>query len=120
MSRAVTVMDTAKSTPAVPHHADILSFVKRRKPRGGGIDHWVVSPTGDYDEDCKAGRRLAAEFLTYIGNYPTYGSATLLNLIVHDMIECAKAGKEWGGVHVGFLQEVSGFAMSTAKRYVQR
>lgn len=106
-------------TPNVPHHADTLSFMKKRKPRGSGIDHWAVKPSGKYGEDCEAGKRLAAEYLTHLGNYPTEGNATLLGCIVRDMIEHAAAGEPWNGVQTGFLIEVNRFAMSTAKRYVQ-
>src|SRR5688500_12283587 len=69
------------------HPADDISFMKRRKPRGTGIDYWSVEATGHYDLDCTEGKELAREYLTYIGQHPTYGNATLLGLIVRDMVE---------------------------------
>lgn len=40
----------------VPHHADVLSFMKRRKPRGTGINYWAVKPSGNYSRDYETGR----------------------------------------------------------------
>ena len=66
--------------------ADVLSFMKRRKPRGGGINYWLVDQTGNYPEKCNRGKQLATEYLTFVGQYPAYGEY-LLSDIVHSMIE---------------------------------
>ena len=93
---------------------DALSFIKGRKPKGGGHDYWSVLPSGNYPADCETGRFLATEYLTFIGNYPTVGNATLLNCIVREMVEKATIGKGWSGVHLGFIRTVNEFAMATA------
>jgi hypothetical protein len=100
--------------PKEPHPADDLSFMKRRRPKGGGIDYWLINPTGNYSADCEAGRKLADEYLAYIGEHPTNGNTTLLTCIVHEMIDRAIAGQKWSGVHVGFLASVNRYAMATA------
>ena len=94
--------------------SDTLSFVKRRKPKVGGFDYWSISPSGHYTADCEAGRLLAVEYLAFIGNYPTVGNATLLNCIVRDMIEHAKSGNDWSGVHLGFIRTINEYAMAAA------
>src|SRR5664279_3650473 len=96
------------------HHAEALSFMQVRKKRGTGIDYWIVESSGKYGVDCDKGGQLADEYLTYIGEYPTVGNATLLNCIVHEMIDRAKAGEPWTGIHVGFLRGVNDYAMVTA------
>lgn len=109
---------TRKQQP--PHHADDLSFMRRRRPKGSGIDYWVVAPVapkigvGGYTADCETGRRLADEYLSYIGKHPTYGNATLLTCIVHEMIDRAKAGEGWSGINVGFLSQINRHAMAMA------
>jgi hypothetical protein len=85
-----------------------------RKKRGTGIDYWIVETSGNYTVDCDKGRQLADEYLTFIGEYPTVGNATLLNCIVREMIDRAKAGEPWTGIHVGFLRGVNDYAMTTA------
>ena len=92
--------------------SDALSFVRRRKPKGAGFDYWSISPSGNYTADCEAGRLLAVEYLAFIGNYPTVGNATLLNCIVHDMIEHTKSGNDWSGVHLGFIRTINECAMA--------
>jgi hypothetical protein len=99
----------------LPHPADDLSFMKRRKPRGTGIDYWLINPTDDSSADCETGRKLAEEYLAYIGEHPTYGNATLLTCIVHEMIERARDGQKWSGIHVGFLRVVNDHAMAIAR-----
>ncbi|MGH6792382.1 MAG: hypothetical protein ACRECF_06555, partial [Methyloceanibacter sp.] len=59
----------------VPHPTDALSFMKKRKPRGSGINYWDVDAT----DDCGKGKELAREYLAYIGQYPTVFNATLLH-----------------------------------------
>ena len=98
-----------------PHPADDLSFMEPSIRRGKGIEYWLVSPTGNYTEDCEIGSRLADEYLTYIGQHPTNFNATLLTSIVREMIDRAKDGAEWSGVHVGFLAGVNRMAMALAR-----
>lgn len=97
------------------HPADDLSFFKLRKPKGTGIDYWDVTPSGNYGADCNTGTALAEEYLAYIGANPTVGNGTLLTCIVREMIDQAKAGQPWSGVHVGFLAEVNRYAMAAAR-----
>ena len=98
-----------------PHSDDNLPFITRRKPKGkGGYDYWDVTPSGNYGQDCEAGTALAGEYLAYIGANPTYGNATLLTCIVREMIDHAKEGRPWTGLHVGFLAEVNRYAMIAA------
>lgn len=97
-----------------PHPADDVSFMAPRPKRGTGIDYWIVHPSGSYGEDCEGGRRLAEEYFAYVGKYSTVGNSTLLTCIVREMIERAKSGEEWSGVHVGFLAGINGYAMSMA------
>lgn len=104
----------AMAKRAQPPGSDELSFVTKRKPRGTGFDYWNVKPTGSYEADCETGKALADEYLAFIGAYPTYGNATLLTCIVRDMIDQAKAGASWSGMHVGFLARVNRCAMAMA------
>ncbi|MFG1306025.1 hypothetical protein V5F34_18040 [Xanthobacter autotrophicus] len=106
--------------PKVPHYADALSFMALRKPRGSGIDHWAVSPTGHYSADYETGERLAGEFLTFIGTYPTVCHSTLLTCVLRDMIDHAVAGQGWSGVHAGFARGVTRYAMATARIVVSQ
>jgi hypothetical protein len=101
------------ATAILAPSSDYLSFVKCRK-RGGGYDYWAVSPSGSYSVDCEAAKRLAEEYLAYIGNWPTNGNATLLTCIVRSMLDQAIAGGKWSGLHVGFLAGVNGHAMLAA------
>jgi hypothetical protein len=94
----------------VPHHADVLSFMKRRKPKGSGINHWAVKPSGNYSRDYETGRARGSEYLAFIGRYPTNGNATLLNSIVREMAERGRVG----GVEFGFLNCVNEYAMFAA------
>lgn len=47
-----------------------LSFVTRSKD--GTLDFWAVEPTGDYDQDRRAGKEMAAETARFIkgGGHP--------------------------------------------------
>jgi hypothetical protein len=94
----------------VPHHADVLSFMKRRKPKGSGIDYWAVKSSGSYSRDYETGRVLGGEYLAFIGRYPTVGNATLLNCIVREMAERGQIG----GLEIGFLRCVNEHAMVAA------
>jgi hypothetical protein len=58
--------------------------------------------------------KLAYEYLAYIGEHSTYGNGALLTSIVRGMIDRAKAGQKWSGVHVGFLAGVNRHAMAIA------
>lgn len=103
-----------------PHETDVLSFMRRRKKsEGGGIDYWNVKPTGNYVDDCATGKRLAAEYLAFVGEWPTVGNGTLLGCIVHDMMERSLNGEPWSGVHFGFLGEINHCAMMMAVRFRQ-
>lgn len=98
-----------------PHETDVLSFMRRRKRNeGGGIDYWNVKPTGNYVDDCATGQQLGAEYLAFIGEWPTVGNGTLLGCIVSDMMKRAAKGEAWSGVHLGFLSRVNEYAMVTA------
>ncbi|RVA06594.1 hypothetical protein EN932_28370 [Mesorhizobium sp. M7A.F.Ca.US.002.01.1.1] len=104
----------------LPHHADALSFMRRRKPRGSGVDHWIVEASGNYRVDCNLGHQLADEYLNFIGDHPTNGNATLLGCIVNDMVRVrTEELKPWGrhltGVEIGFLGEINKFAMAVAQ-----
>ena len=112
-----TVRAATEGLPKISstHHASALSFMSTKKQRGTGIDYWLVASTGRYGEDCEAGRALAAEYLAYIGEQPTVGNASLLTCIVRDMIDQAKAGSGWSGVHAGFLRQINEYAMAAAR-----
>lgn len=105
---------TALAKKAKPPRFDALSFVTRNKRPVGGYNYWDVTPSGSYGTDCLDGEILAREFLAFIGAHPTNANGTLLNSIVHEMIKQAKAGAEFGGLHIGFLGCVNRFAMAMA------
>ena len=112
-----TKSQSQKCSPSV----DALSFVKRRKPKGGGgFDYWSISSSGNYSADCDEGKAFAAEYLTFIGKNPTVGNATLLNCIVREMVEHASSGKGWSGVHLGFIRTINEYAMATAVRAAEQ
>lgn len=117
MSTTDATRATAELMPAKPspHSADALSFMVALKPRGSGINHWNVEITGNYSTDCDSGKALGAEFLRFLGTNPTNGNASLLQCIVHDMIDQGVAGKPWTGAHVTFLQSINRAAMATAQ-----
>lgn len=120
MSNIIKLVDVRKRRRAkVAHHADVLSFMKLRKPRGSGIDYWAVAASGDYSRDCETGTALGREYLAYLGQYPTVGNATLLNCIVHDMVS-QRAGGRLTGIEIGFLCRVNEYAMATAAALVER
>lgn len=97
-----------------PHPADALSFMKRRKPRGTGIDYWIAESTGDCTADWEKGRALSEEFLSFIGRHPTAGSVSLLGPIVNSMMEKRAAQGRLSGVELAFLAGVMGHATSAA------
>lgn len=99
-------LDVPKPPRGVSPSAD-LSFVTEG-------DYWNVESTGSSHEDWKLGRRLADEFLTYIGEYPSDLTAMLLSSIVKSMIEKAAAGEEFGGIQVAFLSRIGRYAMAAA------
>lgn len=105
----------AKHKTAQPHHADDLSFMARRIPKGTGIHYWLPKPSGNQSEDWETGKRLGDQYLDYIGKHPTVGHEFLLSNIVHDMLEQAKAGQPWNAVIGGFLRRVNIYAMSAAR-----
>jgi hypothetical protein len=116
MEGTVTNVVQLRSNPRrkEPHPADDLSFMKRRKPRGTGIDYWVVETTGDYGSDCQKGRVLADEYLEYIGEHPTYGNLTLLHDIVGDMLKALRPDGRLPGTAIGFLSAVNAAATLSA------
>jgi hypothetical protein len=105
----------ARDKAATPPRPDALSFVSKRKAKGGSFNYWAVKPAGSYSADYAAGAVLAEEYLRFIGAHPTYGNGTLLTCIVHDMIEQAKDGGPWSGLHAGFLTGVNRHAMAAAR-----
>ena len=108
---------TETSAKLDPPRDSTLSFVTDAKNVGskrGGYCYWHVNPTGNYFEDCELGAKLASEYLSFIDQWPTYGNRTLLTCIVRDMIDLAKAGSPWSGVHVGVLSNVNGYVMTAA------
>lgn len=116
-----------QASPKVPHHADTLSFMKRRKRKeGGGINSWAVEPTGDYVADGETGHALAQEYLSFIGRYPTYGNRTLLGEIVDGMASVAiqrgpdKPWRQISGLELGFLSEINRYAMAAAHMLFER
>lgn len=116
MSDIVKLSDIRKAHRAaeVSAHPKSLSFVSKKKPRGGGFNYWDVTPTGCHSSDCETGKALAREYLAFIGTHHTVGNSTLLACIVHDMFDQAKNGGAWSGVHTAFLNDVNGCAMMAA------
>ena len=103
MTDVISLADRRSVRPIPPHEADTLSFMRRRKGGGGGIDYWHVRASGKYSADCETGQKLAAEYLAFLAEYPTNGNMTLLQCIVSHMV---KSG-QWNGVCVGFLRTVN-------------
>ena len=97
------------------HHADELSFMAPRKPKGTGIHYWLAKPSGNRSQDWERGRQLADEYLSYIGKHPTYGNELLLSDIVHDMMEQAQSGQKWNGLQASFLRSINIYAMAAAR-----
>lgn len=105
---------TRKPRPQpAPHAADDLSFMRRKK-KGGGIDYWTVKASSSYSADCETGHVLAKEYIAYLAKHPTNGNAYLLGNIVHDVMEQAKSGKGWNGIHTTFFRDINVYAMSMA------
>lgn len=115
MGEIVHFPDSKKKQTPKPlsptHHAETLSFMRRRKPRGSGIDYWVVKPTGDGEKDRRKGRELAVEYLKYLRQHPTYGNMTLLNCIVREMMDRSENGEKWSGIHMGFIGKIHELAV---------
>ncbi|MBX5008743.1 hypothetical protein HJB67_01895 [Rhizobium lentis] len=89
---------------------DTLSFIERRAMEGG-YNYWANVPRGaSYTKECEIGRRLAEEFIKFIGAYHNCGNATLLGSIVIDM-ENNGAGR---GHKIGFLNTINKYAMGGA------
>jgi hypothetical protein len=93
------------------HPVDDLSFMARRVLKGTGCDYWKVESTGNYTGDCAMGRKLAKEYLAYIGEHPTNGNATLLGCIVNDMMSRVEDRGRLGGIEIAFLATVNESAM---------
>ena len=119
MSNVVNLAEARRKPPPVappklPHPADALSFMKFRKPKGSGIDYWIVAPTGDYSADYAKGSELGREFLAYIGQHPTNGNTTILTPIVSDMMKRVAPCGRLSGIEIGFLNCVNEVAMVAA------
>lgn len=100
-----------------PHKSDDLSFVTARQE--GGYNYWNVTPVANED-GYLTGQRLGNEFLAFIGRFPSYGNSTLLGCIVNDMIaaregKASRSGKRLSDIERGFLSQVTGYAMATAR-----
>lgn len=98
------------------HPADDLSFMASKKPRGSGIDYWIVEGTGGYGTDFAKGAELAEEYLSYLAKNPTNGNATLLGCIVNSMIarpEVQEKGR-LTGIEIAFLDVVNRHALAAA------
>lgn len=113
--------------PKVPHHADVLSFMKRRKRKeDGGINSWAVEPTGDYCVDRQTGHGLAEEYLSFIGRHPTYGNGILLGEIIDSMVLAtiqrgqSRSWRQISGLELGFLSEINRYAMAAAHILYER
>lgn len=114
MTNVVQLRNSPVSERKTSHPADDLSFLKKRKPRGGGgIDYWNVKPSGDHYLDFARGKELALEYLSYIGQHPTIGNSNLLPMIVSSMLEKHVDGR-LSGVAKGFIQGINDAAMITA------
>ena len=98
------------------HPADALSFTRLRpkqewKPAGlYPRCWWSVKPTGDYDADCRTGRKMGLEYLAYEASENSGG---VLGLIV------AAMPRELSGIEVSFLQLVS-FAAAAGHARAER
>lgn len=103
-----------QSTKHPAQHAIDLSFMRlRTRDEGGGIDSWTVEATDNYTADCRKGSGLAREFMSYIGQHPSYGNGTLLAGIVDSMVE-RRSGRGLSGLEVAFLNETNRWAQVTA------
>ena len=89
-----------------PHPTD-CSFVRVIKEgrKVMGCKFWVVSPSGNYTDDCRTGRQLALEYLKFLTK-----SAFPLQWIVFDMPRDA----DRTGIEVGFLSIVTRAALCGA------
>jgi len=101
----------ARRSSITAHPADDLSFMARRLPSGSGINYWVVEGTGSYTADCELGRKLAGDYLAYIGTHPTNGNATLLGCIANDMMRRVRDDGRLSGIEISFLAAVNECAM---------
>lgn len=98
--------------PAQPNPVRDLSFMRNRKAGSNEPVYWNVDISGDYGADCEKGAALAAEYLNYLGEHPTYGNSTLLGQIVGDLLK--RHGARLSGLEVGFFTEVNRKAMGAA------
>ncbi|MBB2840180.1 UNVERIFIED_ORG: hypothetical protein GGE64_003947 [Rhizobium etli] len=85
-----------------------LSFIKKKREDRGGYDYWADVPrSGNYSTDADLGRRLAEEFIAFIGRHHNVGNASLLGSIMLDMEAGATRGHK-----VGFMNTVNRYAMA--------
>lgn len=98
----------ASSLIKSPPLHESLSFIKKNTGKGGGYDYWANVPTvGSYSADTEMGRRLAEEFIAYIGKYHNVANATLLGSIMLAMEASATRGHK-----IGFMNTINKYAMA--------
>lgn len=104
-----------------PHPADDLSFMRRRKLKGTGIEYWAVKGSGNYSSDYSKGKTLAMEFMSYVAENNIYGNTTLLAQIVSGMVDQAvqrpegkASASRLTGLEIGFLNTVGKCANAAA------
>ncbi|RUM21513.1 hypothetical protein EFD56_03255 [Rhizobium phaseoli] len=116
--RKKTVSDFGRSAPTCENEEPCLvgspplhegpSFIKKKREDGGGYDYWADVPrSGNYSADADLGRRLAEEFIAFIGKHHNVGNASLLGSIMLDMEAGATRGHK-----VGFMNTVNKYAMA--------
>ena len=107
-TNVVNLAAVRKAREPRPARLDECSFVVARKEgrkRKCGWNHWNVTCTGRYSEDCETGKKLAVEYLEFRRQR---AGGFLLNWIVADMPRTREEG--FGGVEIGFLATVGDYA----------
>ena len=89
-----------------PHPCARLPFVydppqKRGEPYRGR-NFWHVSPSGDYDQECRLGDAFARELLGFLRETGNWGIA---RLVLVGMMN-SRGGKH-NGIEIGFLGMIS-------------
>ncbi|WET74122.1 hypothetical protein [Rhizobium croatiense] len=99
--------DEPRLIKSPPLH-ESLSFIGKKGRETGGYDYWANVPSsGSYSADADLGRRLAEEFIAFIGKYPNVGNGTLLGSIMLAMEASATRGHK-----IGFMNTVNKYAMA--------
>ena len=111
------VIPLFRAPPKPIHYAEALSFVERLKPRGSGLNHWAVKPTGNYTRDNELGTKIAWELLRFVGANFTNGNVTLLQCVVGDMMRNmhSEGRDRFNPVELGFLSTFGQFAFAGAR-----